>query len=128
MGWVARGTMAAAAVSASGVAAGRVLAARSRGSWPDPEPAGVGGPSVGWQVVTVNRPRTELMPGGRLPEPLARLGGAVEVHLREAPGGRGTELAARPRLGTRSGGTAATGLPGLAAHLTGDDPRLLLIC
>ncbi|WP_243705011.1 hypothetical protein [Micromonospora sp. KC723] len=74
------------------------------------------GPRPGrWQVVTVDRPAGEVLPGGRWPEPLRPLAGAVELWLRPAPGGRGTELAARP-LGGR-----AT-LPGMAAHLVGDDP------
>jgi hypothetical protein len=71
-----------------------------------------------WQVVTVDRPAELVLPGGRWPEPLRRLGGAVEVELRPAPGGRGTELAARP-----AGGAPLTGM---AAHLVGDDPGLLL--
>ncbi|WP_229402537.1 hypothetical protein [Micromonospora okii] len=70
-----------------------------------------------WQVVTVDRPPEWVLPGGRWPEPLRRLGGAVEVALRPAPGGRGTELAARP---------AGTPLPGMAAHVVGDDPGPLL--
>jgi hypothetical protein len=50
-------------------------------------------------VVTVNRPLAELE--GALPAPLTDLGDlgdlgdAVEVRLRPAPGGKGTELAAR---------------------------------
>ncbi|WP_370516918.1 hypothetical protein [Micromonospora sp. HM134] len=68
-----------------------------------------------WQVVTVGVPAAELLPGGRWPEPLRPLAGAVELDLRPAPGGRGTELAVRPL-----GGLAA--LPGMAAHLVGDDP------
>ncbi|SCG49416.1 SRPBCC family protein [Micromonospora coxensis] len=72
-----------------------------------------------WQVVTVDRPAAEVLPGGRWPEPLRPLDGAVELWLRPAPGGRGTELAARPL-----GGVAT--LPGMAAHLVGDDPGLFL--
>lgn len=48
-----------------------------------------------WQVATVHRPPEEVAPEGRLPSPLAELGAAVEVRTRPAPGGRGTELAAR---------------------------------
>jgi hypothetical protein len=70
-----------------------------------------------WRVVTVNRKPEEVAPDGRLPEPLERLGDAIEVRLRPAPGGRGTELAARLRHGDPSG------VSGAAARLTGDDPR-----
>ncbi|MBQ1075861.1 hypothetical protein KBX06_22260 [Micromonospora sp. C31] len=98
--------------------AGRVLAVRRRGSaWPraagaDPRPGR-------WQVVTVDRAPGEVLPGGRWPEPLRRLGAAVQVELRPAPGCRGTELAARPVPG-------AAAPAGLAAHLVGDDPGLLV--
>ncbi|WP_370461993.1 hypothetical protein [Micromonospora sp. ALFpr18c] len=73
----------------------------------------------GWEVVTVDRPPEQVLPGGRWPEPLRRLDGAVEVRVRTAPGDRGTELAARPLAG-------ASPAVGLAAHLVGDDPRLLV--
>ncbi|WUI07695.1 hypothetical protein OHQ87_00875 [Micromonospora sp. NBC_00421] len=68
-----------------------------------------------WQVVTVGVPAAELLPDGRWPEPLRPLAGAVEVDLRPAPGGRGTELAVRPLGGVDT-------LPGMSAHLVGDDP------
>lgn len=71
-------------------------------------------PTGGWEVVTVDRPPGEVLPGGRWLEPLRRLGPAIQVEIRPAPGGRGTELAARIR-------PDAT-LPGLAAHVAGDDP------
>jgi hypothetical protein len=70
-----------------------------------------------WHTVTVNRPPEEVAPEGRLPEPLAGLGHAVEVRLRPAPGGRGTELAARPGTG------APSGLGGAVARVAGNDPR-----
>ncbi|MGP4112727.1 hypothetical protein ACTWP5_17690 [Streptomyces sp. 4N509B] len=54
-----------------------------------------------WLVVTVYRPPEEIAPGGELPEPLGRmdreLDQGIEVEVREAPGGRGGELAVRPR-------------------------------
>jgi len=65
-----------------------------------------------WQVVTINRPPDEVMPDGRVPDPLGKLGDAVEVEVRRAPGDRGTELAARPRPG--------------ASVPTNDDPRRTL--
>lgn len=74
--------------------------------------------TTGWQVVTVDRPPDQVFPGGRWPEPLRRLDGAVEVRVRPAPGDRGTELAARPL----PHGVAA----GLTAHLVGDDPHVLV--
>jgi hypothetical protein len=70
-----------------------------------------------WHSVTVNRPPEEVAPEGRLPEPLATLGDAVEVRLRPAPGGRGTELAARLRQDVPAGATGA------AARAAGSDPR-----
>nr|WP_307871066.1 hypothetical protein [Micromonospora sp. C51] len=72
----------------------------------------------GWQVVTVDRPPEQVLPTGAWPVPLRRLDGAVEVAVARAPGGRGTELAARPR--------PHAAWPGLAAHLLGDDPGLLV--
>ncbi|MET7373922.1 hypothetical protein ABZS36_15420 [Micromonospora arida] len=72
-----------------------------------------------WEVVTVDRPPEQVLPEGRWPEPLRRLDGAVEVRVRPAPGDRGTELAARPLAGV-------TPPTGLAAHLVGDDPGLLV--
>lgn len=48
-----------------------------------------------WHVVTVNRSLAEVAPDGNLPEPLAKLGGTIEVQLRPAPGERGTEITAR---------------------------------
>ncbi|WP_092381906.1 hypothetical protein [Micromonospora phaseoli] len=71
-----------------------------------------------WQVVTIDRSPQEVLPTGARPEPLRRLGDAVEVTVRPAPGDRGTELAARPVPGAA--------WPGLAAHLLGDDPALLV--
>ncbi|MEH0821003.1 MULTISPECIES: hypothetical protein [unclassified Micromonospora] len=101
----------------AGAAALRALVVPRRGNWPraagaDPRPGR-------WQVVTVDRPPAEVLPGGGWPEPLRPLDGAVELHLRPAPGGRGSELAVRPLGGV-------TTLPGMAAHLVGDDPGLYL--
>ncbi|WP_435819358.1 hypothetical protein [Micromonospora violae] len=82
--------------------------------------SGANGDAAGrWEVVTVDRPPEQVLPDGRWPEPLRRLGGAVEVRMRAAPGDRGTELAARPLTGV-------TPPTGLAAHLVGDDPGLLV--
>lgn len=48
-----------------------------------------------WNVVTIDATPEEVMPGGQPPPMLADLGDAVEVDVRPAPGGRGTELQAR---------------------------------
>ena len=57
------------------------------------------------------------MPDNRVPTPLAELGDLVEVEVRQAPGGKGTELRARLRTPEPSGVASA------AARLSGDDPR-----
>jgi hypothetical protein len=54
-------------------------------------------------VVTVNRSFDEIGAAG-LPGPLAALGDAVEVERQPAPGGRGTEIAARAPSGAVSAG------------------------
>ncbi|MEU9508468.1 hypothetical protein AB0D32_19585 [Micromonospora sp. NPDC048170] len=99
-------------------AVGRALAVRRRRA-PWPRAAGADPRPGRWQVVTIDRAPGEVLPGGRWPEPLRRLGGAVQVELRPAPGCRGTELAARLRPG-------AAAPAGLAAHLLGDEPGLLV--
>ncbi|WP_410811239.1 hypothetical protein [Micromonospora sp. 067-2] len=97
-------------------AAGLLRVPRRRGrTGADGDPAA----PARWEVVTVGRPPDQVLPGGRLPEPLRRLDGAVEVRMRPTPGGRGTELAARPLGG-------ATPTAGLAAHLFDDDPGSLV--
>jgi hypothetical protein len=97
------------AAAAAGLATGVFLARRRL--------AGVAARTVTapdrWHSVTVNRPPGEL---GELPEPLAELGDAIEVRTRPAPGGRGTELAARVRADVPAGPGAA------AAKLAGTDP------
>ncbi|MER7164678.1 hypothetical protein ABT336_01185 [Micromonospora sp. NPDC000207] len=102
--------------AAVAMAAGRALVAAGRRH--GRRRAGAAG-AYRWQVVTVDRSPAEVLPGGVWPEPLRRLDGAVEVQVGPAPGARGTELAARFRPG-------GPPLPGLAAHLVGDDPELLL--
>lgn len=65
-------------------------------------------------VVTVNRPVDEVAPGGVLPERLRDLEDEVEVDVRPAPGGKGTELALRPKQPTQAGPVG---------RLAGRDPR-----
>ncbi len=77
-------TAVAAGATAAGVAAGVAGLRRRR--------RGGGAHGDRWHSVTINRVPEEV---GRLPEPLDGLGHAVEVRIRPAPGGRGTELAAR---------------------------------
>ena len=84
-----RGLVVAASTAAGAVAVRRVLAARQDRRQASPARR---------HVLTVFRPADEITAGG-LPEPLARLGDAVAVDLRPAPGGRGTEIAVRPLTG-----------------------------
>ncbi|MFC4585136.1 hypothetical protein [Sphaerisporangium corydalis] len=73
-----------------------------------------------WLMVTINRRPEEVVPDGRLPEPLARLGETIEVQVREAPGDRGTELGARPVA------PMAGGMNEVMARLGGEDPRQMV--
>lgn len=73
-----------------------------------------------WFVVTIYRRPEEVVPGGRLPEPLARFGDTIEFQVRAAPGGRGTELAVRPLT------PAAGGVDQVLARLGGQESRLAL--
>ena len=82
------GAAAAGAVTAQRIAAAR----RSRNQ-----------ESARRHVITVNRQFDEIGEGP-LPGPLAGLGDAVEVDRHPAPGGRGTEIAARARSGGVSAG------------------------
>jgi uncharacterized membrane protein len=98
----------------AGVGAGVVVVRRMTGRRFDN-----GGPREAqdrWHTVTVNRPPEEVATDGRLPGPLAELSDAVEVQIRPAPGGRGTEVAARLRGEVPSGAAAA-------ARVVGSDPR-----
>ncbi|MFE9958489.1 hypothetical protein [Micromonospora sp. NPDC005299] len=108
------GRLAGAGLTLVVAGAGRSLVRRHRRGPPtaDPRPGRR-------QVVTVAGRPEEVLPPGRWPEPLRRLDGAVELSARPAPGGRGTELAARLLAGGPT-------LPGLAAHLLGDDPGRFL--
>jgi hypothetical protein len=77
-------------------------------------PAGAGQPASGWLAVTVFREPSEI-DAAELPAPLAEFGDRIEVRVRPAPGGKGTELAARLR-DRPSSGTAV-------GRLTGSDPQ-----
>jgi hypothetical protein len=101
-------------VVVAGVGAG-VLVVR-RMSARQPSNGAAGQARDRWHTVTVNRPPEEVATDGRLPGPLAELSDAVEVQIRPAPGGRGTEVAARLRGEVPSGAAAA-------ARVVGSDPR-----
>lgn len=94
-----RAAAAAAAVAAGGAGL-RIAVARRRAGWPTRPPRRP--PDPHWHSVTVNLPPERVSPDGRLPAELAGLGDLVEVRVRAAPGGRGTELSARLRDGERS--------------------------
>jgi hypothetical protein len=66
-----------------------------------------------WHVVTINRGPEEL---GSTPPPLDRLDFPVEVRIRPAPGGRGSELAARLTRGE------PTGIGKVLVKVRNDDP------
>jgi hypothetical protein len=69
-----------------------------------------------WEMVTINCSTQRLASRADLPEPIARLGDKVDIKICPAPGDRGTELGARLR-------EPVTGLSGVAARITGEDPR-----
>ena len=73
-------------------------------------PAGAGTAASGWLVVTVFVEPSEV-DMAKLPEPLAEFGERFEVRVRSAPGGKGTELAARLR-DRRPSGSAVSRLAG----------------
>lgn len=108
-----RAAAAAAAVAAGGAGL-RIAAARRRAGWPTRPPKRP--PEPHWHAVTVNVPTDRLSPAGRPPDEFADLGDLVEVRIREAPGGRGTELAVRLRAGERYG------LRSAPRRLRGTDP------
>ena len=76
-------------------------------------PAGAGQPASGWLAVTVFREPSDI-DAAALPAPLADFGDRIEVRVREAPGGKGTELGARLR--DQPSGSAL-------GRLTGSDPQ-----
>lgn len=103
----------AGAVAAAGVGAAVVRrlqgGSQAYGSGPGTEPRSR------WRAVTINRAPEEVMPEGRIPEPLARLGDLIEVEVSAAPGGKGSELRARLRQSKPE--------ESLVGRLSGQDPR-----
>lgn len=72
-------------------------------------------PKSRWRSVTINRRPEELLTDGQLPAPLADLGDDIEIRVRPAPGGKGSELAARLR-------SEPSG-PSVLGRIAGHDPR-----
>jgi hypothetical protein len=93
------------AVAVAGIAAGTAVARRKAA-----EPNR-------WLGVTVNLPPAQVENDPRLRAAFAELAEDAETRLRPAPGGHGTELAARPLR------TVPTGLSGAGQRLAGRDPR-----
>jgi hypothetical protein len=77
-------------------------------------PAGASQPSSGWLVVTVFREPSEI-DTAELPAPLAEFGEQIEIRVRPAADGKGTELAARRRDRPPSGSALN--------RLSGRDPQ-----
>jgi hypothetical protein len=102
----------AAVVTAGG--AGVVLARRLQGRSQAYGSSAGAEPRSRWRAVTINRSPDEVMPDGRIPEPLARLGDLVEVEVAAAPGNKGTELRARLRSPKPES---------IVGRLSGQDPR-----
>jgi hypothetical protein len=58
-----------------------------------------------WQTVTILATPEEVAPEGRLPAPLAGLAEVIDTRLEPAPGGRGSQLSARTKLGPKPDST-----------------------
>lgn len=105
-------------VTQAGVnAAGALVRQLQRRLGGDANHAGDSEPRSRWRSVTINKSPDEVMPNGQEPGPLAALGDRIEVQVREAAGGKGTELAARLRQ------PEPGGLGSVVARVSGDDPR-----
>jgi hypothetical protein len=105
------GRVASHAVHAGGTLVRQVRSAIDRSAR---RPADAGQPASGWLVVTVFCEPSEI-DMAVLPAPLAELGDRIEVQVRPAADGKGSELAARLR-DRESSGTAAS-------RLSGSDPQ-----
>jgi hypothetical protein len=108
-------TMGVIGAAVAGVVVNRIMAARDRNLWPM-STITQDRRKPRWHVVTINKSPEEVAPGGRLPEPIAKLGDEVEVQVNPAVGNRGTALAARLRH-------EPTGVVATAERLAGTDPR-----
>jgi hypothetical protein len=77
-------------------------------------------PKNRWIMVTINCSPQRLASRADLPEPITRLGDAVDLKISPAPGDRGTELGARLREVPR------TKIAGMVARRPEEDPRLVI--
>lgn len=77
-------------------------------------------PENRWIMVTVNCSPQRLASRADLPEPITRLGDAVDIKICPAPGDRGTELGARLRELPR------TSIAGMVMRRPEEDPRLMV--
>ncbi|MCW2948251.1 MAG: putative integral rane protein [Actinoallomurus sp.] len=73
-----------------------------------------------WIMVTINCAPQRLASRADLPEPITRLGDAVDIKICPAPGDRGTELGARLRDFPR------TRISGITTRNMDDDPRRMV--
>lgn len=94
------------ALAVAGIAVGTAAARRKSADPPNR-----------WLGVTVNLPPEQVERDPRLRDAFTVLAEEAETRVRPAPGGRGTELAARPLE------PAPSGLGGAAKRLAGRDPR-----
>ena len=76
-----------------------------------------GSPRNRWIMVTINCAPQRLASRADLPEPITRLGDAVDIKICPAPGDRGTELGARLRDATRMK------MSGIATRKLDENPR-----
>lgn len=74
-------------------------------------------PKNRWIMVTINCSPQRLASRADLPEPISRLGDAVDIKISPAPGDRGTELGARLREVPR------TRIAGMVTRRSEEDPR-----
>lgn len=111
---VPRRVSATAALAAGGAAVVLILQRQRRMT---SNGAGSAEPRSRWRAVSINRAPEEVMPDHQVPGPLAELGDLVEVEVRAAPGGKGSELRARLRR------PEPTGAASVATRLSGKDPR-----
>lgn len=77
-------------------------------------------PENRWIMVTVNCSPQRLASRADLPEPITRLGDAVDIKICPAPGDRGTELGARLRQLPR------TRIAGMVTRRPEEDPRRMV--
>jgi hypothetical protein len=98
---------------AAGLGAGRWIVSRAHTMR---EPA----PKNRWIMVTINCSPQRLASRADMPEPITRLGDAVDLKISPAPGDRGTELGARLRELPR------TKIVGMVARRPEEDPRRMV--